>query len=51
MNLNSELRKEENFACGPLRHGVEGSLGAMGCRPYGEKPADYTTYISHLLSK
>jgi hypothetical protein len=50
-NLNSELKKEENFTCDPSRRGVKGSSGAMGHIPYGERPTDCTTYINHLLSK
>jgi hypothetical protein len=49
-NLNSELKKEEYYTCDPLKHGVEGSPGALECGPYGERPADCTNYINHLLS-
>jgi hypothetical protein len=48
-NLNSELKKEESYTCDPSRHGVEGSLGALGCRLYGERFTDCTNYINHLL--
>jgi hypothetical protein len=49
-NLNSKLKKEEDCTCDPLKRGVEGSPGTLGCRPYGERPADYTNYINNLLS-
>jgi hypothetical protein len=49
-NLNFELKKEESYTCDPSKHGVEGSLGKLGCGPYGERPADYTNYVNHLLS-
>jgi hypothetical protein len=49
-NLNSELKKEESYTCDPSKHGVEGSLGALGRRPYGERPANCTNYVNHLLS-
>jgi hypothetical protein len=45
-NLNSELKNEENFTCDPSRHGVEGSPGAVGRRPYEERHADCMTYQS-----
>jgi hypothetical protein len=50
-NLNSELKKVENCTYDPSKHGVEGSPGAMGRRPYRERPVDYMDYINHLLSK
>jgi hypothetical protein len=50
-NLNSELKKEENFTCDPSRRGVEGSPSAVGHGLYGERLADCTTYVNHLLSK
>jgi hypothetical protein len=49
-NLNSELKKEESYTCNPSKRGVEGSMGALGRGPYGERPADCTNYINHLLS-
>jgi hypothetical protein len=49
-NLNSELKKEESYTCDPLKHGVEGSPGALGYRPYGERSTDCTDYVNHLLS-
>jgi hypothetical protein len=49
-NLNSELKKEENYTCDPSKHGVEGSSGALGCETYGERLANCTNYINHLLS-
>jgi hypothetical protein len=49
-NLNSELKKEENYICDPLKRGVEGSLGALGREPYGERTTDCTNYINYLLS-
>jgi hypothetical protein len=39
-NLNSNLKKEKSYTCDPLKHGVEVSLGALGCRPYEERPTD-----------
>jgi hypothetical protein len=50
MNLNSELKKEENCTCDPSKHGVEGSSNALLCGPYGERPVDCTNYVNHLLS-
>jgi hypothetical protein len=49
-NLNSELKKEENYTCDPSKRGVKGSSGALGCGPYGERPTYYTNYINNLLS-
>jgi hypothetical protein len=49
-NLNSELKKEENYTCDPLKHGADGSPSALGYGPYGERPTDCTNYVSHLLS-
>jgi hypothetical protein len=49
-NLNSELKKEENYTCDPLKRGVEGSPGVLGHILYGERSADYTNYVNHLLS-
>jgi hypothetical protein len=49
-NLNSALKKEENYTCDPSKHGVEGSPGVLGHEPYGERPADCTNYVNHLLS-
>jgi hypothetical protein len=54
MTLNSELKKEDSYTYDPLKCGVEGSLGALGCGPYGERHADCTNYctnyVNHLLS-
>jgi hypothetical protein len=49
-NLNSELKKEENYTCGPSKHGVKGSSGALGRGSYGERLVDCTNYVNHLLS-
>jgi hypothetical protein len=49
-NLSSELKKEESYTYDPSKRGVEGSLGMLGHGPYGERPADYTHYVNHLLS-
>jgi hypothetical protein len=49
-NLNSELKKEESYTCDPSKRGVKGSLGALGHGLYGERHADYTNYVNHLLS-
>jgi hypothetical protein len=49
-NLNSELKKQESYTYDPSKRGVEGSPGVLGCRPYGERPVDYTNFINHLLS-
>jgi hypothetical protein len=49
-NLNSELKKEESYTLDPLKQGVEGSPGALGCEPYGERHVDCTNYVNHLLS-
>jgi hypothetical protein len=48
-NLNSELKREESYNCDPSKHEVEGSLGALGRGPYGERHADCTNYVNHLL--
>jgi hypothetical protein len=42
--------KEESYTCDPLKCGVEGSPGALGHRPYGERHVDCTNYVNHLLS-
>jgi hypothetical protein len=49
-NLNSELKSEENCTRDSSKRGVEGSSGALGHKPYGERHADYTNYVNHLLS-
>jgi hypothetical protein len=49
-NLNFELKTEENYTCDPSKCGVEGSSGVLGRGPYGERPADCTNYVNHLLS-
>jgi hypothetical protein len=49
-NLNSKLKKEENYTCDPLKHGVEGSPSALGRGPYEERHADCTNYVNNLLS-
>jgi hypothetical protein len=48
-NLNSELRMEESYTCDPSKRGVEGSPGALGHEPYGERLADCINYVNHLL--
>jgi hypothetical protein len=48
-NLNSELKKEENYTCDPSNRRIEGSLGALGREPYGEWPMNYINYVNHLL--
>jgi hypothetical protein len=47
-NLNSELKKEESYTCDPSKGRVEGSPGALGHGPYGERPADCSNYVNHL---
>jgi hypothetical protein len=49
-NLNSELKKEENYTCDPSKRGVKGLSGALGRGLYGERHADCTNYVNHLLS-
>jgi hypothetical protein len=49
-NLNSKFKKEENYTSDLSKRGVEGSPGALGRGPYGERPVDYTNYVNHLLS-
>jgi hypothetical protein len=44
-NLNSELKKEESYTCDPSKHGVEGSLGALGLGPHGESHVDCTNIL------
>jgi hypothetical protein len=44
-NLNSKLKKEYNHTCDPLKCGVDGSLGALGHGPYGERPENYVNYL------
>jgi hypothetical protein len=34
-NLNSKLKKEENYNCDPSKCAIEGSLDVLGCGPYG----------------
>jgi hypothetical protein len=48
-NLNSKLKKKEKYTYDPSKCGVEGSPDALGHEPYGERPADCTNYINHLL--
>jgi hypothetical protein len=49
-NLNSELTKEESYTYDPSKCGIEGSSDALGRGPYGERHADCTKYVNHLLS-
>jgi hypothetical protein len=49
-NLNSKLKKKKSYICDPSKRGVEGSLDALGRRPYGERHVDYINYVNHLLS-
>jgi hypothetical protein len=49
-NLNSELKKEESYTYDPSKHGVEGSPGVLGRRPYGERLADCTNYVNDFIS-
>jgi hypothetical protein len=49
-NLNFELKKEESYTCDPSKRGVEGLPGALERRSYGERHADCTNYVNHLLS-
>jgi hypothetical protein len=44
----SELKKEESYTCDPSNCGVEGSPGALGRGPYGERSTDCTNYINHF---
>jgi hypothetical protein len=48
-NLNSELKKEDNYTFYPSKRGIEGSPGALGRGPYGERHVDSTNYVNHLL--
>jgi hypothetical protein len=49
-NLNFELKKEDDCTCDPSKHGVEGSLGALGRESYGERTIDCINYVNNLLS-
>jgi hypothetical protein len=49
-NLNSKLKKEDDCTCDPSKCGAEGSPGALGRGPYGERLVDCTNYVNHLLS-
>jgi hypothetical protein len=49
-NLNSELKKKENYTYDSSKCGIEGSQGVLVCEPYGERPADCTNYVNLLLS-
>jgi hypothetical protein len=49
-NLNSELKKVESYTCDASKCGVKGLPGVLGCGPYGERPAEYTNYVNHMLS-
>jgi hypothetical protein len=48
--MNFKLKKEKSYTCDPSNRGVEGSPGALGCGPYGERPVDFINYVNHLLS-
>jgi hypothetical protein len=48
--MNSELKKEESYACDLSKRGVKGSPDTLGHGSYRERHADYTNYINHLLS-
>jgi hypothetical protein len=47
-NLNFEVKKEDDCTCDPLKCRVEGSPGALGRGPYGERHVNYTNYINHF---
>jgi hypothetical protein len=49
-NLNSELKREKSYTSDPSKNGVDGSLGALGRGPYGERHVDCINYVNHLLS-
>jgi hypothetical protein len=49
-NLNSALKKKENYTCDLSKRGVERSPGALGHGPYGEMHVECTNYVNHLLS-
>jgi hypothetical protein len=49
-NLNFELKNKENYTCDPSKRGVEGLSGALGHERHGERHADYTNFVNHLLS-
>jgi hypothetical protein len=49
-NLNSKLKKEESYTYDPSKREVEGSPSVLGHGPYGERHADCTNYVNHLLS-
>jgi hypothetical protein len=44
------IENKENYTCDPSKRGVEGSPGALGHKPYGERHVDYTNSVNHLLS-
>jgi hypothetical protein len=48
--LNYELKREENYTYDLSKREVEGSPGALGHKPYGERPTDCTNCVNHLLS-
>jgi hypothetical protein len=47
-NLNSNLKKEENYTCDSSKRGIKGSSGALEHGLYGERPTDCTNYVIHL---
>jgi hypothetical protein len=50
-NLNSELRKKENYTCDSSKRGVEGSSGALGRGPMrrGLRTARITSIICYQI--
>jgi hypothetical protein len=42
-------KKEESYTCDPSKREVEGSPGVLRRKPYGERLADCTNYVNHLL--
>jgi hypothetical protein len=47
-NLNSELKKEENYTRDQSKRGVKGSSGALGRGPYMQYPKDVLV-VMHVI--
>jgi hypothetical protein len=50
-NLNSKLKKKENYTCDPSKRGIEGSSGVLRRGLYGERPGDCTNYVNYFFYK
>jgi hypothetical protein len=48
--LNSKLKKEESYTYDASKREIKETLDPLGHGPYGERFADCTNYVNHLLS-